>query len=119
VRYEHINFANTNNPLNVGAVLRAATHRRSQPNNTNFCTDRVLQTEECGVRYAIHASPRHQGRLLHEMAERFINGASYCGLAPIDVVLATDAALLAARKRCDAVSLDRWRLPKLVDSFAG
>ena len=63
--YEHINFANPNNALVPGAFLQGG-FIASTVNNTNFPTDKVLQTAWVGVRYAITPALDVTGAYYHE-----------------------------------------------------
>ena len=52
--YEHINYANPNNPLSAGAFTTGGfiLGAGGAVNNTNFTTDKVLQTAWIGVKYS-------------------------------------------------------------------
>jgi predicted porin len=115
--YEHINFTNPNNPLNVGAFLQGG-YIAGAVNNTNFTTDRVLQTAWIGVRYAITPALDITGAYYHEWQNSFINGPLATSTNPTGTC--NDARSAGCSGTLDAVSLViDWRFAKHVDLFAG
>jgi predicted porin len=112
--YENIHFANPDNPLNPGAIIQG-TYIAPTPNNTNFPTDKVLQTAWFGVRYAITPALDITGAYYHEWQNTFATATS---------TVAGCAVLGASSSQCagtlDAVSLVvDWRFARHVDVFAG
>ena len=112
--YEHINFANPENPLNNGAFIQG-TYIAPLPNNTNFPTDKILQTAWFGVRYAITPALDITGAYYHEWQNTFATSTA---------TLNGCAVLGASSSQCsgtlDAVSLVvDWRFARHVDVFAG
>jgi predicted porin len=116
--YEHINFANPNNPLNPGAFLQGG-YIAAFTNNTNFTTDRVLQTAWIGARYAITPALDITGAYYHEWQNSFVigNGSNGTLAAPLNC---TDARSAGCSGTLDAVSLViDWRFARHVDLYAG
>jgi predicted porin len=113
--YEHIDFANPNNPLNPGAFLQGGMIG-AVLNNTNFTTDKVLQTAWVGVRYSITPALDITGAYYHEWQNSFVigNGTNPTGTCNTAAVSAGCSGTL------DAVSLVLdWRFAKHVDAYAG
>ena len=107
--YEHINFANPNNPLVPGAFLQGG-FIASTVNNTNFPTDKVLQTAWVGVRYAITPALDVTGAYYHEWQNQY-DPAANCSLG-------TNSSKCAGT--LDAVSfVVDWRFARHVDLYAG
>jgi predicted porin len=112
--YEHINYANPDNPLNPGAFLQGGLIAATV-NNLAFPSDKILQTAWFGVRYAITPALDITGAYYHEWQNTF---------ATAPATLAGCAALGSSNAACsgtlDAVSfvLD-WRFAKHVDLYAG
>jgi len=112
--YEHINFANPNNPLAPGAFLQGG-FVAGTANNTNFTTDRILQTAWFGVRYSITPALDITGAYYHEWQNSFIigNGTNPTGTCNTSASAGCSGTL-------DAVSLVLdWRFAKHVDMYAG
>jgi predicted porin len=110
--YEHINYSNPNNPLNPGSIVQG-TYIAPAPNNTNFTTDKVLQTAWFGVRYAITPALDITGAYYHEWQNSFVNASNPTGTC-------NTAAATSCSGTLDAVSLVvDWRFAKHVDVFAG
>jgi predicted porin len=115
--YEHIQFANPNNPLAIGAFLQGG-YIAGATNNTNFTTDRVLQTAWIGARYAITPALDITGAYYHEWQNSFINGPLATSTNPTGTC--TDARSAGCSGTLDAVSLViDWRFARHVDLFAG
>ena len=113
--YEHIDYANPNNPLNPGAFLQGGMIG-AVLNNTNFTTDKVLQTAWVGVRYSITPALDITGAYYHEWQNSFVigNGTNPTGTCNTAAVSAGCSGTL------DAVSLVLdWRFAKHVDVYAG
>ncbi len=121
--YEHINYANPNNPLNPGAFLQGG-YIAGTTNNCNFgaviggvCqnNDKILQTAWFGVRYSITPALDITGAYYHEWQNNFATApATVTACAALGSNSATCSGTL------DAVSfvLD-WRFAKHVDLYAG
>jgi predicted porin len=117
--YEHINYANPNNPLNPGSIVQG-TYIAPTPNNTNFTSDKILQTAWVGVRYAITPALDITGAYYHEWQNSF-GGAADGAVAGFGAVAGcSDARSTKCSGSLDAVSLVvDWRFAKHVDVFAG
>src|SRR6202034_884410 len=76
--YEHIDYANPNNPLNPGAFLQGGFigGAGGALNNTNFTTDKILQTAWFGVRYSITPALDITGAYYHEWQNSFVNASN-------------------------------------------
>jgi predicted porin len=110
--YENIHFANPNNPLAPGAFIEGG-YTIFAPNNTNFTTDRVLQTVWIGARYAITPALDITGAYYHESQNSFVNAANPTGTCNTALASSCSGSL-------DAVSLVvDWRFARHVDLFAG
>jgi predicted porin len=112
--YEHIDFANPNNPLAPGAFLQGG-FVAGTANNTNFTTDKILQTAWFGVRYSITPALDITGAYYHEWQNSFIigNGTNPTGTCNTSASAGCSGTL-------DAVSLVLdWRFAKHVDMYAG
>jgi predicted porin len=97
--YEHIDFANPNNPLAPGAFLQGG-FIAGTVNNLAFPSDKILQTAWFGVRYLITPALDITGAYYHEWDNTFATSAA---------TLAGCAALGSSSSQCagtlDAVSL--------------
>ncbi len=112
--YEHINYANPNNPLVPGA-FNSGGFIITAPNNAAFPSDKILQTAWVGVRYAITPALDITGAYYREWQNQFATSAT---------TLAQCAANGVASSQCsgtlDAVSLVvDWRFARHVDMYAG
>jgi predicted porin len=112
--YEHIQFANPDNPLNPGAFISGG-FIAGTVNNAAFPSNRILQTAWFGARYAITSSLDITGAYYHEWQNTF---------ATATTTLAGCAVLASSSNQCsgtlDAVSLVvDWRFAKHVDVYAG
>jgi predicted porin len=108
--YEHIDFANPNNPLNPGAFVTGG-FIAGAVNNTNFTNDKILQTAWVGARYSFLPSLDITGAYYHEWQNSFGTGA---------VAGCTDARSSQCSGTLDAVSLVvDWRFAKHIDMYAG
>ena len=113
--YEHVDFANPNNPLNAGAFGEGGIIL-AVPNNNAFVTDRILQTAWFGVRYAITPALDITGAYYHEWQNSFNNGN---GTNP-NANCTTAAVSGGCSGTLDAVSVVAdWRFAKHVDLYAG
>ena len=112
--YEHINFANPNNPLSNGAFLEGG-YAIGAVNNTNFTTDKVLQVFWIGGKYAATRDLDLTLAYYHEEQNSFIvgNGTNPTGSCNTAVSSGCSGQL-------DAVSfVADWRFAKHFDSYAG
>jgi predicted porin len=108
--YEHISFANPNNPLNPGAFVTGG-YIAGVVNNTNFTNDKILQTAWIGVRYSIMTSLDITGAYYHQWQNSFATGAN---------AGCTDARATQCSGTLDMVSLVLdWRFAKHMDVYAG
>jgi predicted porin len=112
--YEHIQFANPDNPLVPGAFISGG-FIAGTVNNAAFPSDRILQTAWFGVKYSITPSLDIAGAYYHEWQNTF---------ATATTTLAGCAVLASSSNQCsgtlDAVSLVvDWRFAKHVDMYAG
>jgi predicted porin len=112
--YEHINFANPNNPLAAGAFIEGG-YTAGVVNNTNFTTDKVLQVFWIGGKYAATRDLDLTLAYYHEEQNSFIvgNGSNPTGSCNTAVSSGCSGQL-------DAVSfVADWRFAKHFDSYAG
>jgi predicted porin len=108
--YEHIDFANPNNPLNPGAFVTGG-YVAGIVNNTNFTNDKILQTAWIGVRYSIMTSLDITGAYYHQWQNSFATGAN---------AGCTDARATQCSGTLDMVSLVLdWRFARHMDVYAG
>jgi predicted porin len=110
--YERIDYANPNNPLVPGAFV-AGGFILAAPINTNFTTDKILQTAWFGVRYSITPSLDITGAYYHEWQNSFVNSSNPTGTC-------NTAAASSCSGTLDAVSLALdWRFARHMDMYAG
>jgi predicted porin len=108
--YEHISFANPNNPLNPGAFVTGG-YIAGVVNNTNFIDDKILQTAWIGVRYSITQALDVTGAYYHQWQNSFATGAN---------AGCTDARATQCSGSLDIVSLVLdWRFARHMDMYAG
>jgi predicted porin len=113
--YEHVDFANPNNPLNPGAFGEGGIIL-AVPNNNAFVTDKILQTAWFGVRYAITPALDITGAYYHEWQNSFNNGNN----SNPNANCTTAAVSAGCSGTLDAVSVVvDWRFAKHVDLYAG
>ena len=113
--YEHVDFANPNNPLNAGAFGEGGIIL-AVPNNNAFVTDKILQTAWFGVRYAITPALDITGAYYHEWQNSFNNGNN----TNPNANCTTAAVSGGCSGTLDAVSVVAdWRFAKHVDLYAG
>ena len=116
--YEHINFANPNNPLSNGAFLEGG-YGIGAANNTNFTTDKVLQVFWIGGKYAATRDLDLTFAYYHEWQNSFINGASVAA-STNPTGTCSSAISAGCSGTLDAVSLVvDWRFARHMDLFAG
>jgi predicted porin len=110
--YEWIQYANPNNPLAPGAFSTGG-YIITAPNNTNFTTDKVLQTAWVGVKYSITPAFDIIGAYYHEWQNSFVNASNPTGTC-------SNANASSCSGSIDAVSLVvDWRFARHVDMYAG
>ena len=110
--YEHINFANPNNPLAPGAFIDGG-YILTNPNNANFPNDKILQTAWIGVKYSVTSSLDVTGSYYHEWQNAF--AASGSANAGCNSVISSQCS-----GTLDAVSLVvDWRFARHMDMYAG
>jgi predicted porin len=112
--YENIHFANPNNPLAPGAFIEGG-YTIGVPNNTNFTTDRVLQTVWVGARYSVRPDLDLVLAYYHENQNSFIigNGTNPTGTC-------SDTRSAGCSGQLDAVSfIVDYHFAKHVDAYAG
>jgi predicted porin len=112
--YEHIQFANPNNPLASGAFIEGG-YTAFMPNNTNFTTDKILQVFWAGAKYAVRADLDVAVAYYHENQNSYIigNGSNPTGTCSSAVSAGCSGSL-------DAVSLVAdWRFARHFDAYAG
>jgi predicted porin len=112
--YEHIDFANPNNPLLPGAFLQGGM-LAGTVNNTNFPSDKILQTAWFGVRYAITPALDITGAYYHEWDNTFATAAATVNGCS---VLGSSSSMCAGTLDAVSVVLD-WRFARHVDVYAG
>jgi predicted porin len=111
--YEHVDFANPNNPLTPGAFTTGGfiLGAGGAINNTNFNNDKILQTAWIGAKYSISPALDVTGAYYHEWQNSFATGAN---------AGCTDARASQCSGSLDAVSLVvDWRFARHVDMYAG
>ena len=112
--YERIDYANPNNPLVAGAFIEGG-YTVGVPNNTNFTTDKILQTFWVGARYAATKDIDLTVAYYHESQNSFIvgNGTNPTGTCSSSISSGCSGQL-------DAVSfVADWRFARHMDVFAG
>jgi predicted porin len=112
--YERIDFANPNNPLAPGAFIEGG-YTVFAPNNTNFTTDKILQTAWFGAKYSATRDLDLTAAYYHESQNSFIigNGSNPTGTCSSVVSAGCSGQL-------DAVSfVADWRFAKHFDAYAG
>jgi predicted porin len=112
--YERIDYANPNNPLAPGAFIEGG-YTVFAPNNTNFTTDKILQTVWVGAKYAATRDIDLTAAYYHENQNSFIigNGSNPTGTCSSVVSAGCSGQL-------DAVSfVADWRFAKHFDAYAG
>jgi predicted porin len=112
--YEHIQFANPNNPLAPGAWIEGG-YTVGAPNNINFTTDKILQVAWIGARYSVRPDLDVALAYYHENQNSFIigNGTNPTGTC-------SDARSGGCSGQLDAVSfVVDYRFAKHFDAYAG
>jgi predicted porin len=112
--YEHIDFANPNNPLAAGAFIEGG-YTIGVPTNTNFTTDKILQVFWVGGKYSVRSDLDLAVAYYHESQNSFIvgNGTNPTGTCNTAVSSGCSGSL-------DAVSfVADWRFARHFDAYAG
>jgi predicted porin len=110
--YEHINFANPNNPLAPGAFIEGG-YTVFAPNNTNFTTDKILQVFWVGAKYSATRDLDLAVAYYHENQNSFVNASNLTGTCNTAVASSCSGSL-------DAVSfVADWRFARHFDAYAG
>jgi predicted porin len=110
--YEWIQYANPNNPLAAGAFIEGG-YTVFAPNNTNFTTDKVLQTVWVGARYSATRDLDLTLAYYHENQNSFVNSSNPTGSCTTAIASSCSGTL-------DAVSfVVDWRFARHMDMFAG
>jgi predicted porin len=113
--YEHIDFANPNNPLAPGSFLPGG-YVLGAVNNTAFTTDRVLQVFWGGAKYAIRPDLDLSIAYYHEAQNSFQGGTP----ATLNAAHCSNASLSQCSGQLDAVSfVADYRFAKRFDAYAG
>ncbi len=113
--YEHMQFANPNNPLAVGSFITGG-YSLGAVNNTNFTTDRILQVFWGGVKYAVRSDVDLSVAYYHEEQNSFQGGTS----ATLNAAHCSNASLAQCSGQLDAVSfVADYRFAKRFDAYAG
>jgi predicted porin len=108
--YEHIDFANPNNPLAPGAFLQGG-FIAGTVNNTAYTNDKILQTAWFGIRYSITPALDITGAYYREWQNSYATGAN----AGCTTAIASNCS-----GTLDAVSLVLdWRFARHMDMYAG
>jgi predicted porin len=115
--YEHIQYENPTNPLQPGAFLQGGyiAGAGGAINNTNFTTNKILQTAWVGLRYSITPALDITGAYYHEWQNNFTSTAANAANCAIN-----GAASAQCAGTLDAASLVvDWRFARHMDMFAG
>ena len=112
VGYENIRYSNPNNPLAPGAFIEGG-YTVFAPNNTNFTTDKILQTVWVGAKYSATRDLDLTLAYYHENQNSFVNATNLTGTCSTAISSACSGQL-------DAVSfVVDWRFARHMDLFAG
>jgi predicted porin len=111
--YEHMQFANPNNPLTPGSFITGG-YSLGAVNNANFTTDKVLQVFWGGVKYAVRPDVDLSVAYYHEQQNSFQTGAVNAG------GVCTTNAFAQCSGQLDAVSfVADYRFAKRFDTYFG
>jgi predicted porin len=114
--YEWIGYQNPNNPLAPGAFIEGG-YTVGVPNNTNFTTEKTLQTFWVGARYAATRDLDLTVAYYHESQNAFHSPA---GAVTNPGGNCTTAVAGSCSGQLDAVSfVADWRFARHMDLFAG
>jgi predicted porin len=113
--YEHMQFANPNNPLAVGSFITGG-YSLGAVNNTNFATDKILQVFWGGVKYAVRPDVDLSVAYYHEEQNSFQGGTP----ATLNAAHCSNSSLAQCSGQLDAVSfVADYRFAKRFDAYAG
>jgi predicted porin len=113
--YEHMQFANPNNPLTPGSFITGG-YSLGAVNNTNFTTDKVLQVFWAGVKYAVRSDVDLSVAYYHEEQNSFEGGTA----ATANLAHCSNNSLAQCSGQLDAVSfVADYRFAKRFDAYAG
>jgi predicted porin len=116
--YEHMDFANPNNPLAAGSFITGG-YSLGTVNNTNFTTDKILQVFWGGARYAVRSDVDLSVAYYHEEQN------SFQSLDPVKGILnaggiCKNSSLSQCSGQLDAVSfVADYRFAKRFDTYFG
>ena len=115
--YEYIDYANPSNPLAPGAFIQGG-YTIFAPNNTNFTTDKIVQTVWFGAKYAVTRDLDITGAYYHQNQNSFINGPAATSTNPTGTC--TTAVSAGCSGQLDALSfVADWRFARHFDVYAG
>jgi len=113
--YEHMQFANPQNPLAAGNFI-VGGYSLGTVNNTNFTTDKILQVSWGGVKYAVRPDLDLSVAYYHEEQNSFEGGTP----ATLNAAHCANASLAQCSGQLDAVSfVADYRFAKRFDAYAG
>jgi predicted porin len=113
--YEHMDFANPNNPLAAGSFITGG-YSLGTVNNTNFATDKILQVFWGGAKYAVRSDIDLIFAYYHEEQNSFEGGTA----ATANLGHCTNNSLAQCSGQLDAVSfVADYRFAKRFDAYAG
>jgi predicted porin len=113
--YEHMDFANPNNPLVAGG-FNIGGYTLGTVNNTNFATDKILQVFWTGVKYAVRSDVDLTVAYYHEEQNSFEGGTA----ATANLAHCSNASLAQCSGQLDAVSfVADYRFAKRFDTYFG
>jgi predicted porin len=113
--YEHMQFANPNNPLTPGSFITGG-YSLGAVNNTNFATDKILQVFWGGVKYAVRSDVDLSVAYYHEEQNSFEGGTA----ATANLAHCSNNSLAQCSGQLDAVSfVADYRFAKRFDAYAG
>jgi predicted porin len=111
--YEHMQFANPNNPLTPGSFIPGG-YSLGAVNNTNFTTDKILEVFWGGVKYGVRPDLDLSVAYYHEDQNSFQSGAVNVGGA------CTTSAFAQCSGQLNAASfVADYRFAKRFDAYAG
>jgi predicted porin len=113
--YEHMDFANPNNPLAAGSFITGG-YTLGTVNNTNFATDKILQVFWGGAKYAVRSDIDLIFAYYHEEQNSFQGGTP----ATLNAAHCRNASLAQCSGQLDAVSfVADYRFAKRFDAYFG
>jgi predicted porin len=113
--YEHMDFANPNNPLAAGNFI-VGGYTLGTANNTNFATDKMLQVFWGGVKYAVRSDVDLSVAYYHEEQNSFEGGTA----ATANLAHCSNSSLAQCSGQLDAVSfVADYRFAKRFDTYFG